>query len=460
MFPATGALARGPVARGVRALADARAWFADPAETDEERLAFDEYTLALTTRIWVWLGLAVASMALVWWPLDAIVFADNPHAQRIYAGYRLGIIVINLGFVAALPHLGVCRRHPQLTATLAASLELALTGLVLADAGRGSVLWISYAFATPQLSAVLFVTLRERVLAVAFLSASIMGAWLVHPLSGLASPGAAAAVSFLVFCDLLSIGFGQVVFVLLRRGFYLQRRLDLEHRRLEQLAGRLEQRVTEQTRALRVANHRAQDARSTQREELARDLHDGLGQELTSLRLLVGIGRASMRSPTEGELLSELASSVDRVQQSLRRVLVALRPALLDEQGLVEALRVLVRELERRAGLPIHLSVSEALPEPVPVEQGVALYHIAQEGLHNALRHARATSIKVGLDVRAGCLVLTVADDGVGIPPNRVGAGMGTSGVRERAYTLGGSAHWEQRNGTLLTVTMPIPEPT
>ena len=79
-----------------------------------------------------------------------------------------------------------------------------------------------------------------------------------------------------------------------------------------------------------------------------------------------------------------------------------------------------MRELERRAGLPIHLSVSEALPEPVPVEQGVALYHIAQEGLHNALRHARATSIKVGLDVRAGCLVLTVPDDGVGIPPSRV----------------------------------------
>lgn len=441
----------GLVARGRAALVAARAWSADPAQSDEERAAFDAHTLALATRIWTWMGLAVAAMALVWWPLDPIVFADKPHTQQVYALYRAAIISVNLLMLVSLPRVSLCQRYPQATGTLAACQNLALTGYALAEAGQGSVFLFSFIFVVPQFTTVLLVPLRERALALAMLSASIVGAWLLHPLSSLATPGAAAYVSFLVFADLLALGIGHLLFVLLRRGFHLQRRM-------EQLAGHLEHRVLEQTRALRVANHRAQDARSAQREELARDLHDGLGQELTSLRLLVGIGRAALRGPSEAELLDELSGAVDRVQQSLRRVLVALRPALLDEAGLVEALRVLVRELERRAGLPISLHISDGLPEPVPIELGAALYPIAQEALHNALRHARAQTIRVALEAREGALVLSVADDGVGVAASRIGAGMGTSGIRERAEALGGSARWERRDGTTLTVTLPIPE--
>lgn len=457
-----GAQSRAATARGriAEIIAAARAWSADPAKSEEEREAFAQYTQNLTIMLWPWFGLGIAGAALFWWPVDHLVFADSPHTREVYTLFRSMLIVLDLSMVLMLPRLSLCRRWPQTTAAVAATLNLAITGAMLAEAGQGSVLWISYAFVAPQLGTLLFVPLPMRALATSIFCVAIFGAWLAHPMGSLHSPGALPALSYLGFCCLHGVGVGHVIFVLLRRSFHLQRSLAAERADLEKLATRLEHRVTEQTRALRVANHRAQDVRSTQRAELARDLHDGLGQELTSLRLLIGVGRATMSGPGEPELLSELSDSVQRVQQSLRRVLVSLRPALLDEQGLVEALRTLVRELERRSSLEIKLEISDTLPEPIPADQGVALYHIAQEGLHNALRHARANRITLGLDRRDQALVLTVHDDGVGIAPVQVGAGMGTRGVTERVEPLGGSARWERRDGTLLTVTLPLPEPT
>lgn len=444
--------------RWVGLWAELRGFLADPAEGESERAAFEEYTRELTVTLWQWLGLSICAAALFWWPLDRVVFADSPHTRQVYGVFRSLLITLDLGMLLLLPRIELLRRRAHATAVVTAMLNLMLTGFLLAEASSGSTLWFSYSFVVPQFTTLLLLPFKQRFVATGLCSTAAVAAWLAHPLSGLSHPGMPAALSFFVFCHLLANGAGHVFFVLLRRSFFLQRRLEAERMEIARLASRLELRVLEQTRELRRTHHRAQDIRSAQREELARNLHDDLGQELTSLRLLVGVSRSALRGHADVDLLDELSTGVERVQLSLRRVLLALRPALLDERGLVEALRVLVRELERRSGLSIELEISDALPEPIPAEHGLVLYHVAQEGLHNALRHARARIIRVGLALRGGALELTVFDDGVGVSAAALGSGMGTRGIRERAESLGGTAQWRTVEGTLLTVTIPFLE--
>lgn len=430
----------------------------DPAENAEERQAFEEYTRAATERYWPWLGFGIAAAALLWWPLDAVVFAGHPRIQFVYAVFRLIVIVVDLSLSWALPRVAFCRRHAHGCALLAAVVNLCLTGYVLAEAGQGSALFVSYTYVVPLFAVLLIFPLGARTLATFLFSASVFGAWLAHPMSSLATPEARAVPSFLVFCSLLAIGTGHGSYVLLRHDFHLRRRVERQRAELEGLTLHLEERVADQTRALRQMHERASALRVELRQELARDLHDGLGQELTSLNLLVGVGRAVMREPSQQELLDELGGQVSRVQQSLRRALEALRPVMLEEHDLVEALRLMARDLERRSGLRIRCEIAEDVPVPLPAPVAVALFRIASEGLHNALRHGRARHITVSLRAEGPAVVLGVRDDGVGIDLDRLGAGLGTRSVRERAEALGGAASWTVDGGTVLSVRIPLGE--
>ena len=117
----------------------------------------------------------------------------------------------------------------------------------------------------------------------------------------------------MVFCALISIGIGHGLYVLLRRDFHLRRQVEQQRASLSKLADHLESRVAEQMRSLQNMHHRAQHIRAEQRVELARDLHDGLGQELTSLRAV--LAHASRLG--EGWIL--LRSLRSRRSQNLKR---------------------------------------------------------------------------------------------------------------------------------------------
>lgn len=179
-----------------------------------------------------------------------------------------------------------------------------------------------------------------------------------------------------------------------------------------------------------------------ERERLARDLHDSVTQSLYSLTLFAEAGRRLIRAGDLERAESYLAQVAETAQDALKemRLLVyELQPPALEQEGLVGAIQHRLGAVERRAGVKAHLLVDDMIELPTSVEKG--LYHIAQEALNNALKHAAATSVTVCIRVADGQVELEVVDDGMGFDPATAGngGGMGLVNMQERAKELGGT---------------------
>jgi signal transduction histidine kinase len=197
-------------------------------------------------------------------------------------------------------------------------------------------------------------------------------------------------------------------------------------------------------------------AREEERRRLRRDLHDGLGPQLASLTLKLETARNRLaHDPLADRLLSELAGRTQATIADIRRLVYALRPPALDELGLISALRELT--VQSSDQIVIHLDAPDCLPE-LSAAAEVALYRIAQEALTNVVRHAtaRQCDIRLALDEPAGWLVLSIQDDGRGLPRER-GVGVGLVSMRERAEELGGTWSIESTStgGTRVLAHLP-----
>ena len=185
----------------------------------------------------------------------------------------------------------------------------------------------------------------------------------------------------------------------------------------------------------RASGHRALAAQEDERRRVAAELHDEIGQQLTALVLLLDhVARA-----VPGELRPELHETTEAARQALedvRTLAHRLRPEVLDELGLVPALRNLCDRLGNSTGLVVHRSLPASLP-PLSPEAELVIYRVAQESLTNVVRHANATSAHVDLEPSGDGVQLRVRDDGAGLPVSaRELDGGGIRGLRERALTV------------------------
>jgi len=213
-------------------------------------------------------------------------------------------------------------------------------------------------------------------------------------------------------------------------------------------------------------------AQEEERRRVARELHDEAGQALTAVIIGLERGLASMPEvyatdlPVQPrQLISNLRDLAAHTLDEVRKLALELRPSVLDDLGLVAALRQYVRSTEERSGLVAQLTIVgwDDADSRLPAEVETALFRIAQEALTNAIRHARATSVQVRLRRAAGSVALEVRDDGVGIaavPAPEAGAHLGMFGMRERARLLGGEFHAApvSPRGTLVQVKIPLSE--
>jgi PAS domain S-box-containing protein len=199
-------------------------------------------------------------------------------------------------------------------------------------------------------------------------------------------------------------------------------------------------------------------AQEEERRRIARDLHDHLGQQLTSLRLKIDAIRVAPDLRTTEATLQDIESVLGQMDQDIDFLSWELRPAALDDLGLAAVLENYVREWSRHASVPARFHVEGFAPEHVAPEIEVTLYRIAQEALNNVAKHARARSVGVVLEWRAPTVSLVIEDDGIGFDPNDASGKMiGLLGMRERATVVGGSLDIEPTAGGGTTVLARVP---
>ncbi len=220
------------------------------------------------------------------------------------------------------------------------------------------------------------------------------------------------------------------------------------------------------TNDLQRARERLVSAREEERRRLRRDLHDGLGPQLSSQTLTIDAALTLLRrDPDSAEaLLLDLRAQAQDAVSDVRRLVYALRPPALDDLGLLGALSETAARYGQN-GLRVSVDAPEPLPT-LPAAVEVATYRIAQEAITNVARHAAARACSVSLEVDDGARVLRleVRDDGRGLPNQRVdapiGAGVGLTSMRERAAELGGTLVVETlpEGGTSVCAELPLPE--
>jgi two-component system sensor histidine kinase UhpB len=216
-------------------------------------------------------------------------------------------------------------------------------------------------------------------------------------------------------------------------------------------------------RTLREFSASLVEAREEERRRIARELHDELGQRLTALKLEMAACQRDHPSLGVGERAQLMLDMLDETVASARRISMDLRPLMLDDLGLPEAIDWLVKEFRRRTGIEVEARLGEGLRN-LPTRLATTLYRIVQEALTNITRHARATRVLITLDRHGDELQLAIQDDGVGFAKDkrsRAPGSFGLLGIRERVLMLGGrmSAGNAPEGGARLLVHVPMTQP-
>ena len=213
---------------------------------------------------------------------------------------------------------------------------------------------------------------------------------------------------------------------------------------------------------LRELSQFLESVREEERAKMARAIHDELGQSLTALKF--DLSWLSRRFPQELEQLSERTRSmgelIDGAIQTVNRLSGELRPSILDDLGLVDAIQWQAQDFSKRTDIKTTFT-SNFAEISLDQQRSTALFRICQEALTNIVRHARATRVAVGLKKVRHRVVLKISDNGVGIEESQIldPRAFGLVGMRERAGFFGGEVKVSgiPGKGTSVVVSIPLP---
>ena len=202
-------------------------------------------------------------------------------------------------------------------------------------------------------------------------------------------------------------------------------------------------------------------AQDEERRRIARELHDGLGQDLTAAKMMLGALNQPQQTPEARErAMAEANTMMDQAIKQVRTISHLLHPPLLDEMGLLSALRWYTEGFQKRSGIETVLEIPSEFPRLGP-EVETAIFKIAQESLTNVFRHAEAQKATVKLEEREGRVVISVSDNGKGVSREleslRPGSyGIGIIGIKQRVQDHEGLLVVRSASpGTVIEVTIP-----
>jgi len=245
------------------------------------------------------------------------------------------------------------------------------------------------------------------------------------------------------------------------------------HEKLRNEQGELERRVSDRTADLDTANQNLRELsarllqlQDDERRRIARELHDSVGQMLAALTMNLSTVRLDVeRLVKTAHALSDSENLVQEMSTEVRTISHLLHPPLLDEAGLLSALRWYVEGFSQRSKIDVDLDLPEHFGR-LPRESETAIFRVVQESLTNIHRHSGSSAARIRLRQRDSEIAVEISDKGKGIPPEKreemssAGTpGVGIRGMRERLRQLGGTLDLTSNaTGTVVTVRLPIAE--
>ena len=220
-----------------------------------------------------------------------------------------------------------------------------------------------------------------------------------------------------------------------------------------------EDKLNESLEEIRQLASHLQDVREEERAAMAREIHDELGQQLTGLKMdITWVYKRTKDDETTQQKLKGTLDLLDNMVKTVRKIATDLRPSILDDLGLIEAMEWQSREFEKRAGIPVTFSSTShgaAISGNIPI----ALFRIYQESLTNVARHSGATQVVTTLEVQGDHIILSIKDNGRGFDTGTTGhkKTLGLLGMKERSMMIGGNYNITSKPGSGTTVLVSVP---
>lgn len=426
----------------------------------EEAVAFDEYRTTLMLDLWPRIGLLLAAAALLWWPLDWVVYAGRDDIIAAFARFRTIIIGLNLfGFLYSKTK-GAKRWTLPMICTLIV-MQSFFAGYTIRHLGGFNGPWVHYFNIFPIVTVLLFIRLPARVAIVFAMCTSCFFGLFFGNRQSVSHPDFPSTLTFQIFVVAFSSFLGHMAFELFKSDFVFRRRLDAKHREVSELAQQLESRVAAQTEDLRRLARRNEQIREEERRIIAREIHDQLGQMLTAIRYGLFYAKSKIHDAPEVAMqsINEALTLTVRTSETTRRLHTMLHPHVLEEFGLFGAVEWLAHELKKHSQLEIEIH-TRGSDEFLEFDTAAAVFRTAQEGVTNILKHANARRAQLSIEVMEDRLSFRLRDDGNGFLLGKTGQGLGLIGIRERAHALQGQVHWTTSadGGFLLSLELPLPQ--
>jgi signal transduction histidine kinase len=238
-------------------------------------------------------------------------------------------------------------------------------------------------------------------------------------------------------------------------GIALWRLLSLENlsqRRFAEVVGAREE--------LKRLSTELVSAQENERRKISRELHDEVGQVLSAIMLGLGNLRSALRAHNSAEAFRQLQLVEDMTERNasvVRNISLLLRPTMLDDLGLIPALKWLAREISRTSSMTVDVA-AEPFVDDLPDEHRTCVFRVVQEALRNSTRHSGARQARICVREENGILRLLVQDDGKGFVPS-LETGLGILGMQERVVSLSGTMTLNSNpgKGTVITFDLPVP---
>jgi signal transduction histidine kinase len=221
-----------------------------------------------------------------------------------------------------------------------------------------------------------------------------------------------------------------------------------------------QEKIRETTEQLRMLTAHLQHIREEERKRIGREIHDELGQQLTAIKMDVAwLDKKMPEAETVFKTkLKNIIELLDGSNKSIRRILSELRPGILDDYGLLDALEWLGNQFTANTGVPLNFTAAEKnFKSSAPVV--TCIFRVYQEALTNITKYAKATKVLTSLSIEDGIICVRIEDDGKGFTPELVQThkSFGLLGMKERVLSLGGTFELNSAAGTGTKIAIKLP---